>query len=89
MVIKKDINSKYWSTGAVPLLKIFYLKVYRKCILKELDFFNLVIDKKSKIVGCGCGCGFGYFQKFFYKKKYRNIIGIDPDKNLLKSVQKK
>ena len=87
MTNKKDINSKNWSTGAVSITENFLPKIYRKLILKELDFFNLVKNKKSKIVDFGCG--FGYFLKFFYMKNYKNLVGIDPDKNLLKAVPKK
>ena len=87
MSSKKYINSKNWSSGAVSLTKNYLPKVYRRLILNELDFFNLVKDKKSKILDFGCG--FGYYLKFFFKKNYKNIIGIDPDKNLLKTITKK
>ena len=87
MSSKKYINSKNWSLGAVSLTENYLTKINRRLILYELDFFNLVKDKKSKILDIGCG--FGYFLKFLFKKNYKNIIGIDPDKNLLKAIPKK
>jgi SAM-dependent methyltransferase len=84
---KKNINSKNWSSGAISLTENYLIKINRRLILYQLDFFNLVKDKKSKILDIGCG--FGYFLKFFFKKNYKNLIGIDPDKNLLKTIPKK
>jgi len=87
MSSKKYINSKKWSSGAISVAENYLVKINRRLILYELDFFNLVKDKKSKILDIGCG--FGYFLKFLFKKNYKNIIGIDPDKNLLKTIPKK
>ena len=78
---KKYINSENWSSGAVSLTGNYLSKIHRGVILNKLDFFNLVKNKKSKILDFGCG--FGYFLKFFFEKNYKNIIGVDPDKNLL------
>ncbi len=85
--LNKNINSKNWSSGAISLTENYFIKIYRRLIIHQLDFFNLVKDKKIKILDVGCG--FGYFLNFFYKKKYKNLIGIDPDKNLLKLIPKK
>jgi len=87
MSSKKNINSKNWSSGAISLTENYLIKINRRLILYQLDFFNLVKDKKSKILDIGCG--FGYFLRFLFKKNYKNIIGIDPDKNLLKTIPKK
>ena len=87
MSSKKNINSKNWSSRAISLTENYLVKINRRLILYQLDFFNLVKDKKSKILDIGCG--FGYFLKFLFKKNYKNIIGIDPDKNLLKAIPKK
>jgi SAM-dependent methyltransferase len=87
MSSKKYVNSENWSTRSVSLTRNYLSKIHRRLILNELDFFNLVKDKKSKILDFGCG--FGYFLKFFFKKNYKNIFGIDPDKNLLKKIPKK
>jgi 2-polyprenyl-3-methyl-5-hydroxy-6-metoxy-1,4-benzoquinol methylase len=84
---KKNVNSKNWSSGAISLTENYLIKINRSLILNQLDFFNLVKNKKSKILDIGCG--FGYFLKFLFKKNYKNLIGIDPDKNLLKTVPKK
>jgi len=87
MSSKKNINSENWSSGAVSLTGNYLSKIHRGLILNKLDFFNLVKNKKSRILDFGCG--FGYFLKFFFEKNYKNIIGIDPDKNLLKTIPKK
>ena len=44
---KKYINSENWSSGAVSLTGNYLSKIHRSLMLNELDFFNLVKNKKK------------------------------------------
>ena len=66
---KKNVNSKNWSSGAISLTENYLIKINRSLILNQLDFFNLVKNKKSKILDIGCG--FGYFLKC--EKNLQNV----------------
>ena len=47
MSSKKYINSDNWSSGAVYLTGNYLSKIHRRLMLNELDFFNLVKNKKK------------------------------------------
>ena len=47
MSSKKYINSDNWSSGAVSLTDNYLSKIHRSLMLNELDFFNLVKNKKK------------------------------------------
>ena len=79
-----NINSIDWSRNAISLTKSPLTKFYRNFLIKKLKFFEIVNNKNSSILDFGCG--FGYFLNYFYNKGYRNLYGIDPDKELLKQV---
>ena len=58
--------------------------IHRKMMLKILKFDELVNDKNKKILDVGCG--YGTSLKYFHSLGYKNIYGIDPDKELIKTI---
>jgi len=80
------INPVDWSNNAVSLTRSPLTKFYRDSMVKKLNFFEIIKNKDSNILDFGCG--FGYFLNYFYNKGYKNLYGIDPDKELLKQVPK-
>ena len=78
--MSKNINSTDWSSNYINLTKSPLTKFYRNFLIKKLKLFKIVNNKNSSILDFGCG--FGYFLNYFYNKGYRNLYGIDPDKEL-------
>ena len=61
-------------------------RIHRKMMLKILKFHELVNDKNKKIIDVGCG--YGTSLKYFHSLGYKNIYGIDPDSDLIKTIPK-
>ncbi len=81
-----NINSTDWSSNYINITKSPLTKFYRNFLIKKLKLFEIINDKNSSILDFGCG--FGYFLNYFYSRGYRNLYGVDPDKELLKQVPK-
>ena len=60
--------------------------IHRKMMLAILNFDGLVNDKNKKILDVGCG--YGTSLKYFHSIGYKNIYGIDPDNDLIKTIPK-
>ena len=84
--MSNNINPIDWSDNAVNLTRSPLTKFYRDLMVKKLKFFEITKDKNSSI--SDFGCGFGYFLNYFYSRGYRNLYGVDPDKEFLKRVPK-
>ena len=84
--MSKNINSTDWSSNYINLTKSHLTKFYRNFLIKKLKIFKIVNNKNASILDFGCG--FGYFLNYFYSRGYRNLYGVDPDKELLKRVPK-
>ena len=81
-----NINPTDWSNNYIYIAKSPLTKFYRNFLIKKLKFFEIIKDKNSSILDFGCG--FGYFLNYFYSRGYRNLYGVDPDKEFLKRVPK-
>ena len=81
-----NINPTVWSNNYIYIAKSPLTKFYRNFLIKKLKFFEITKDKNSSILDFGCG--FGYILNYFYSRGYRNLYGVDPDKEFLKRVPK-
>jgi len=74
-------KSRFYNTSSSGISHI-----HRKMMLKILKFHELVNDKNKKIIDVGCG--YGTSLKYFHSIGYKNIYGIDPDNDLIKTIPK-
>ena len=81
-----NINPTVGSNNYIYIAKSPLTKFYRNFLIKKLKLFEIINDKNSSILDFGCG--FGYFLNYFYSRGYRNLYGVDPDKEFLKRVPK-
>jgi len=77
-------NSNDWKENATLLTKSRLAQAYRKRMLNRSKFHKLVLNKNAKILDVGCGSG--YFLKYFYQQGFKNLYGVEPDKDLIKMI---
>ena len=81
VIFSQENKSRFHITSASSISSI-----HRKMMLKILKFHELVNDKNKKIIDVGCG--YGTSLKYFHSIGYKNIYGIDPDNDLIKTIPK-
>ena len=74
-------NSPQWNLNTTFLTKSRLSQSYRKGMINRSSFHKLVLNKNAKILDVGCGSG--YFLKYFYQHGFKNLYGLDPDKELI------
>ena len=79
VIFSQENKSRFHTTSSSSISSI-----HRKMMLKILKFHELVNDKNKKIIDVGCG--YGTSLKYFHSLGYKNIYGIDPDKELIKTI---
>ncbi len=77
-------NTAQWNDNSTILIESGLSRKYRDAMLKRSKFQELIPDKQKNILDIGCGSG--PFIKYFYQKGYRNLYGIDPEKELLEKI---
>ena len=81
VIFGQENKSRFHTTSSSSISSI-----HRKMMLKILKFHELVNDKNKKIIDVGCG--YGTSLKYFHSLGYKNIYGIDPDNDLIKTIPK-
>lgn len=83
----KRVNTDKWNNNSLILLDSRISKLHRKILFRLSKLTILLTDKNIKLLDLGCGAG--PFLKYFNQKGFKNLYGVEPDKDLISKIPKK
>jgi len=80
----QHFNTNEWNSNYNLVSTSKAATCYRKIMLRQIKFDKLVKDKNKTILDIGCGNG--PYLKFFHSQGFRNLFGVEPDKDLVDQI---
>jgi 2-polyprenyl-3-methyl-5-hydroxy-6-metoxy-1,4-benzoquinol methylase len=84
MTSSNSVNTEQWRNNYAVFVDSRLADVFRKLVLKQSLFNELVTDKNKKILDLGCGSG--AFLRYLASRGFRNLYGAEPDVELAKRI---